>query len=138
MFTGQYDYSLDDRGRVPVPPKYRTDFKGGLFVTKGLDTCLSVYTPERWEKLAADVMDLPFTDPVARDMRRMMASPAFELEVDKQGRILLPAALRDHAQLQQSVSIVGAFDCLEIWDAEKWRVKLEQLAANPPQIPSQR
>jgi MraZ protein len=134
VFTGQYEYSVDDRGRAPVPPRYRADFKGGLFLSKGLDTCLNAYTPEDWQRLSEAVTARSFTDPDARDLRRNMASWAFELEVDKQGRILLPPPLRQYAGIGQNVVIVGVFDSLEIWSAERWAEKANHLLTNPPQI----
>lgn len=135
MFTGQYEYSVDDRGRVPVPPKYRNDFKAGLFLSKGLDSCLNAYTPEAWARLADLITARSFTDATARDLRRNMASWAFEVEIDKQGRILLPGALRDYAGIGQNAVVVGVFDSLEIWGSERWDAKSADLLANPPQIP---
>lgn len=136
MFTGQYEYSVDDRGRVPVPPKYRDDFKGGMHLVKGLDPCLNAYTPEAWRRLSEAVIARPFTDPQARDLRRVMGMNAYPVELDRQGRILLPAPLREHARIGQSAVIVGVFDSLEIWNPELWAAKSAELLANPPQIPA--
>ena len=134
QFTGTFEYSVDDRGRVPIPPRFREQFKAGIWVARSLDPCLEVYTQEGWERRAAEVERLSFTDARARDLRRLVAGNAFEAEIDKQGRILLPPTLRQHAGIAGSAVFVGVFDSLELWSTERWTTKDQQILANPPQL----
>ncbi len=134
QFTGTFEYSVDDRGRVPIPPRFRDAFETGIWVARSLDPCLEVYTQAGWERRAAEVEALPFTDPRARDLRRLVAGGAFRAEIDRQGRILLPPPLRQHAGITGAAVYVGVFDSIELWSADRWNAKDQQILTNPPQL----
>lgn len=120
MFIGEYSHNLDDKGRLAVPVKFRRDLVKGAVVTRGLDNCLFVYTKTEWEKLATKLASLPISQANSRAFSRLMLAGAMDVEIDKQGRMVLPEYLRNFAQLQKAVVIAGLYNRLEIWDATKW------------------
>jgi MraZ protein len=119
MFIGQYSHNLDEKGRVAVPAKFRTQLKSAV-VTKGLDNCLFLYPQKEWDKMAKDIAELPIDKSGNRAFSRAMLAGAMELEFDKQGRIILPEYLRNFAGLNKNVIIAGLYNRLEIWDEIKW------------------
>lgn len=120
MFSGEYEHTVDDKGRLIIPAKFRPDLEAGLFVTRGLDGCLFVLPPKTWEELSAKVAKLPLAQAGARLFSRMIYSGA-ECELDKQGRILLPAPLRAHADIESNVVVTGVNSRLEIWSQKRWQ-----------------
>lgn len=120
MFMGEYQHTIDDKGRLIMPAKFREGLGDKFVVTKGLDGCLFVYPMEEWRVLEGKLRSLPFTKADARAFARFFFSGATECELDKQGRILLPTNLRDHAQLQKDIFIIGVSTRLEIWSKEVW------------------
>ena len=120
MFMGEYQHTIDDKGRLIMPAKFRDGLGEKFVVTKGLDGCLFVYEMDEWQVLETKLRNLPFTKADARAFARFFFSGATECELDKQGRILLPTNLRDHAQLQKDVFIIGVSSRLEIWSKEVW------------------
>src|SRR3954469_25468978 len=100
MFIGEYAHNLDDKGRLAIPVKFRTDLKKGAVVTRGLDNCLFLYTKAEWEKLAEKLATLPISQANSRAFARLMLAGAMDVEVDKQGRIILPEYLRTFAKLK--------------------------------------
>ncbi len=120
MFSGEYQYNLDAKGRVFMPSKFRETLGDKFIVTKGLDHCLFVYSAEEWERIEKRMQKLPFTSKEARAFTRFFFSGAIEAEPDKQGRILLSQSLRDHAGLKKEVTFIGVSSRIEIWDKEKW------------------
>ena len=131
VLIGQYDGVLDAKNRVFVPAKFREEMDGEgrltLYVTRGLDGCLFLYTKAQWEAVVASVQSTPFTNAKARRFQRGFASGASECQADKQGRILIPEKLRALAGIQKKVVFVGVFTRVEMWDAEKWAAtELEQ------------
>jgi MraZ protein len=120
MFMGEYQHTIDDKGRLIMPAKFREGLGENFVVTKGLDNCLFVYPMNEWKVLEEKLRSLPFTKSDARAFARFFFSGAIECELDKQGRILLTANLRDHAQLQKDVYIIGVSSRLEIWSKEVW------------------
>jgi len=120
MFMGEYQHTIDDKGRLIMPAKFRDGLGERFVVTKGLDGCLFVYEMDEWQVLETKLRNLPFTKADARAFARFFFSGATECELDKQGRILLPTNLRDHAQLQKDVFIIGVSSRLEIWSKEVW------------------
>lgn len=120
MFLGRYQHSLDAKGRVAIPARYRDEFTDGVVITRGIDRCLSVYPMATWLPLAAKVDALPITDPDARTFRRLVFAEAANLELDSQGRILIPPELRRYANLAHDVYVVGVNTSLEIWNPEQW------------------
>jgi MraZ protein len=120
MFIGEYSHTIDEKGRMAIPAKVRRNLGTGAVVTRGLDTCLWLFPKVQWDELAKKLAQLPMTDPNSRAFSRLMLAGAMEVEFDSQGRILLPAYLRDFAALKKNTVIAGLYNRLEIWDAKAW------------------
>jgi len=120
MFIGEYSHSVDPKNRLAVPSKFRGELGERLVVTRGLDKCLFVYPMKAWEIIAQKFSAFPMGDPGTRSFARLMLAGATDVDVDKQGRILLPEYLREYAQLKKDVVVAGLFDRIEIWDEKKW------------------
>jgi MraZ protein len=120
MFLGEYQHSLDSKGRIIVPSKFREELGASFIATKGLDNCLFLYPMDEWKTIEAKLRSLPFTRADVRSFARFFFSGASELEIDKQGRILLPSNLRDYAMIEKDLVIIGVGSRVEIWDNEKW------------------
>lgn len=120
MFIGEYSHNLDDKGRLAIPIKFRNELIRGAVVTRGLDSCLFLYTKKEWEKLAEKLAALPFSQANSRAFARLMLAGAMDLEIDKQGRAVLPEYLRQFAGLKKNVVVAGLYSRLEIWDQQKW------------------
>lgn len=127
MFIGEYQLTVDDKGRVPVPARFRAYFADGAVVTRGLDRSLSLYTKSQWAEMAAKIAALPLTNPSARTFARLMLAGAMEAELDKQGRIIVPGYLREYAALDKAVVFAGLGDRVEIWDAPTWAAYQEKM-----------
>lgn len=121
MFIGEYLHTLDDKGRLAVPKKFRSLLENGAVVTRGLDHCLFLYTRNEWEKLAEKLSSLPFAQANTRAFARLMLAGAMDVEVDKQGRIILPEYLRTYSNMKKDVIVAGLYNRLELWDAEEWK-----------------
>jgi len=121
MFIGEYSHTVDDKGRLAVPKKFRSMLENGAVVTRGLDHCLFLYTRNEWEKLAEKLSGLPFAQANTRAFARLMLAGAMDVEVDKQGRIILPEYLRTYAGLTKDIIVAGLYNRLELWDAEEWK-----------------
>ena len=124
LFLGTHAPRLDDKGRVFLPAKYREDLAEGLVVTRGQEHCLYVFTKARFEELARSFSSASFTSAPARDLHRLFFSGAFDEVPDKTGRVTIPARLRQYADLERAVVVIGAGDRLEIWDAPTWEAFL--------------
>lgn len=120
MFMGEYQHSIDGKGRLIVPAKFREGLGEKFVATKGLDNCLFVYPAAEWEALEQKLKTLPFTKADARAFVRFFFSGATECEIDKQGRILLPANLREYAKLDKDVVVLGVSSRVEIWSKDVW------------------
>lgn len=118
MLIGTYQHSLDTKGRVIFPAKLREDLGESFVITRGLDGCIFVYPEESWQTLGERIKELSLTK--ARNIQREFFANATIVEPDKQGRILIPANLREYAKLEKDLVIIGAFDRAEIWDEENW------------------
>jgi len=129
MFMGEYQHTIDPKGRLFIPVKFREDLGDSFVVTKGLDNCLFVYSLDEWKRLEARLKALPFTKADARAFTRLFFSGATECELDKQGRILLPANLRDYAGLDKEAVVIGVSSRVEIWSKERWDAYNEQAGA---------
>ena len=118
-FMGEYNHSLDSKGRLIVPSKFRDLLGDEFYVTKGLDPCLVAYTPEKWQEVLDSLEDqLPTNFRNGREMRRYLIGGSAEVEIDKQGRVLIPGNLRQFAHLEKNLVLVGAGDYFEIWDEQ--------------------
>lgn len=120
MFMGEYSHTIDAKGRLIVPSKFRDRLGSEFVVTKGLDGCLFVYPNEEWEKIEEKFQGIPLTTKDARKFSRFFFAGAAVCEVDKQGRILLPQVLREFADLQKDVVLVGVLSRIEIWSKDRW------------------
>ncbi len=120
MFMGEYNHTIDAKGRVIVPSKFRESLGDEFVVTKGLDGCLFVYDNREWTAFEEKLKSLPITNKDARAFVRFFLAGAAGVEVDKQGRILLPGSLREFAELTKDVVLIGVGSRIEIWSKERW------------------
>lgn len=120
MLIGEYYHTLDKKGRVIVPSRFREKLGESFLVTRGLDSCLFLYPRQEWESLENKLKNLPFTKAETRAFLRIFFSGASEVEIDKQGRILVPSLLREHAHLNKDVVFIGVSNRAEIWGKEIW------------------
>lgn len=120
MFFGEYSHSLDAKGRMSVPAKFRRELSGGVVVTRGLDNCLFLYTREEWEKMAQKLAKLPISQKKSRAFARLMLAGAWDADLDSQGRVMLPEYLRKYAKISKQVTVAGLYDRVELWDEDLW------------------
>lgn len=121
MFIGEYRHSLDTKGRLAIPVKFRTALERGAVVTKGIDRCLVLYPLKEWNVLAERIAQLPTSQADTRAYSRMTLAAAMDVSCDTQGRIILPEYLRDYAQMRKSIILAGLYNRLELWDDNVWR-----------------
>ena len=121
MLIGEYEHSLDDKGRAIMPVKLRADIGEKFIITKGLDGCLFVFSQLEWSNFEAKLKELPLTNKNARDFVRFFLSGATEGELDKQGRFLIVNNLREYANITKELVIIGVGTRLEIWNKDKWK-----------------
>jgi len=120
MFMGEYTHSMDTKGRLIIPSKLREDLTEKFVITRGLDNCLFLYPLPEWNTLEEKLISLPMTSKNARNFVRFFFSGASECELDKQGRISLPSNLRDYADFEHEIVIIGLANRIELWAKEKW------------------
>ena len=137
MFIGEYEHSVDAKGRLIMPAKLREEIGEKFVVTKGLDGCLFAYSQKEWLAFEEKLKTLPLTSKNARDFTRFFLSGAVECEIDKQGRFLLTGNLREFAGLEKDVVIIGVNTRIEIWSKEKWsgyssdeNINVDEIAEN--------
>ncbi|HCI05321.1 MAG: MraZ protein, MraZ protein [Parcubacteria group bacterium GW2011_GWC1_45_9] len=121
MFIGEFQHNIDQKGRMAVPVKFRDSFVNGAVVTRGIDKCLFVYSKSEWDELAGKLSKLPLVQANSRAFARLMFAGAINVEIDKQGRVLIPDYLRQYAGLNKQVVVAGVFNRLEIWDKSGWQ-----------------
>ncbi len=121
MFIGEYSHTIDEKSRLAIPIKFRAELASGAIVTKGLDGCLFLYTSTEWHKLVEKLNTMPISQKNARAFSRLILAGAMDVDLDKQGRIVLPKYLTDYAKMDHSVIVAGLFNRLEIWDAKVWQ-----------------
>ena len=134
MFLGSYEYRIDAKGRVPLPPKFRDKLKQGLVLTHGLERCITIYPASEWMKIAGSSPTLPPNLSKERRMNRFKFATAFSMELDAQGRIALPIPLRQFAEIGENVVIVGANNYAEIWSEKNWLEESELMEKEAWQI----
>ena len=125
MFLGEHEHTVDDKGRMAIPAKFRAGLAEGLVVTRGFDQNLLVYPMSIWRELAARINALPMSQPATRNLRRLLFSGAADLELDKQGRILLPANLREYAGIAADAVVTGMDSFIEIWSKDRWQTVID-------------
>lgn len=129
MFLGEFAHSIDNKGRLAIPAKFRLRLGEGAVVTRGLDGCLVIYPAEEWQGFAEKLDKLPSTQPDVRNYKRFIFSGATECDFDRQGRVLIPAFLREYAGLGETAVVIGQYSKVEIWNQERWdatRPKVEE------------
>jgi len=129
MFIGEYHHSIDQKGRLAIPSKFRDSFKKGAVITRGLDNCLFIYTVAEWKILAEKLSALPISRANTRAFARLMLAGAMDVDFDKQGRIIVPEYLRKFAGMEKMTVIAGLYNRLEVWSEdvwEKYRVNAEK------------
>ena len=120
MFMGEYNHTIDAKGRLIIPAKFREALGEEFILTRGLDGCLSIYPMDEWKSFEEKLKALPLTDKNARAFLRFFVSGATSCELDKQGRILVPSTLREFAGLEKEVVLTGNLTRIEVWSKEKW------------------
>jgi MraZ protein len=127
MFLGQYQHSLDEKGRLMVPARFRELMEGGAYLTQGFDKCLMVMTEAYFKQVYERINAMNLTDPTARLLRRLILSNAYPVEVDKIGRILVPGNLRQFAGIESNVVVAGQGDYFEVWTPAEWEKQTVQI-----------
>lgn len=127
MFLGQYQHSFDEKKRLTVPARFRELLAGGAFITQGFDKVLMVLTPSAFEQLYTRITQMNIADSMARRLRRLILGNAYQLEIDKSGRILIPQNLRIFASLEGEAVLVGQGDYFEVWSPENWQKEEEYI-----------
>jgi MraZ protein len=135
MLLGAYDHTLDDKNRLTLPAKFRQSFAEGVVVTRGLDGCLFAYRRADWDRLVESrLAPLDPLSPETRRLERFFYAGAAEAELDKQGRVMIPAQLIEHAKLGREVVVAGVNDRLEIWDRAAWRKELAEVEGSAEDV----
>ncbi|NWF67473.1 MAG: division/cell wall cluster transcriptional repressor MraZ [Chloroflexi bacterium] len=129
MFWGEFTHQLDAKGRLIIPARYRTHLGPGAILTRGLDHNLVIYPQNAWRAVTEHLNQMPITQASGRALRRLMFSGALELELDRQGRVLIPTYLRAYAQLENAALVVGMETYLEIWQPDNWRIALNDVSS---------
>lgn len=137
MFLGEYHHTIDDKGRLAVPMKFREALAYGAVVTRGLDSSLFLLPLEEWGKFSEKLANLPLGQANSRAFARLMLAGAMDVTLDRQGRCVVPEFLRSYAGLRKDVVIVGVKNRLEIWDAEKWQAYTKQAEEDAETIAEQ-
>ncbi len=133
MFLGEYEHTIDAKGRLAIPAKFRSQMDRGAVLSKGMGACLSIYTLARWEQKSSELIAAMSGDEL-RDFERRIYPSACEVELDAQGRILIPAKLRAYARLASEVTVAGVRDHFEIWDRAAWQAYQERLDAENGEV----
>ncbi len=136
MLIGQYSHTIDDKKRLSLPSKWKTIFGKKVVVTRGLDTCVFIYTTKEWAKIAEKLAQTSMGSRDARDLNRFFLSGAVEIDIDSAGRILLPDYLKDFAKLQKDVIFAGLYNRAEIWNEKDWGKKQEEVSAKANDVAS--
>lgn len=134
MFIGEYNHNLDPKGRMAIPVKFRSKLSGGAIITRGLDKCLFIFSASEWENLAQKLISLPLAQANSRAFVRLMLAGAMGVELDKQGRVLIPDYLREYASLTKQVVVTGLYNRIEVWDSESWKTYKQKTEGSSDEI----
>jgi len=124
MFLGEFEYKVDEKGRIPLPPKFRRDLKDGVVLTAGAERCITAYSASEWNKVAGELTSSKVSPSKRRKMNRALFANAFNLALDNQGRIALPVPLRAFAGIGDEVIIAGVNNYFELWNKEQWQQEI--------------
>lgn len=130
MLTGEFNHSIDTKGRLIIPSKLRESLGEHFVITKGMDGCLFLYPDNEWEAFEEKLRTLPLTNKKARDFKRFFLGSATEGELDKQGRVLISSSLRSYANLEKEVVLAGLLDKVEIWSKDAWETRTAEVEEN--------
>jgi MraZ protein len=134
MFIGEHSHTIDNKGRLSIPAKYREALSEGVVVTRGLDHCLFLYTRTEWEKIAKRLSELPISQKSSRAFSRLMLAGAWDAELDSQGRVIIPQYLREYASVSKHVIVAGLYNRVEIWEEDAWQDYKQKTEANSDEI----
>jgi len=121
MFFGEFEYRIDEKGRVLIPPKFRRELKEGMILAPGVEKCIVAYPVSEWKKLATTLTSASLSQSKLRRLNRALFAAAFSLNIDGQGRVSLPLPLRQHAEIENEVIVAGANNYFELWDKDQWQ-----------------
>lgn len=137
MFRGRFEYTIDDKGRVKIPPKFKEILGSrqiGILVMTLFDECIYVYPQDVWEELEKKAVNLPLTNKSARRFKRMFFSSAQDVNIDRQGRVLIPSVLREDTAIEKEAVILGNLDHIEIWSKSKWEEEFAALRSSEDEL----
>ncbi|MDP2598819.1 MAG: division/cell wall cluster transcriptional repressor MraZ [Candidatus Liptonbacteria bacterium] len=137
MLLGEYQHNLDIKGRMAIPAKFRDKLNSGAIITRGIDNCLFVFANSEWEVLAKKLIALPLAQANSRAFVRLMLAGASDVELDNQGRILIPDYLRQYAGLKKGVIVAGLYNRIEIWDEVAWAAYKKKTESSSEEIAEQ-
>ncbi len=137
MFLGEFEHTIDDKGRLTIPAKFRDELLSGMVITRGLDSCLWAYTRSEWEFLANKIAKMSANSRPSRNFARFIFSNAFDSIPDRQGRVLIPQSLRDYAEIKNETIIIGVMNRVEIWDPTKWTAIVKEVESDPQAMVAQ-
>jgi len=120
---GTFEYRVDEKGRVPLPPRWRHEFRGEFYLTVAAEKCVTGYSSAEWDKVIADLGKDPIPDEITRQVKRQMLADAYSAELDSQGRVVLSPTVREHAGIGDTVVVVGQDNYFEVWNPELWRAE---------------
>ena len=134
MFLGEFEYKVDAKGRVPIPPKYRRLLRDEVVLTQGIEKCITAYPVSEWKKLAATLTTSSITPSKVRKLNRAIFATAFTILIDRQGRVALASPLRQHAEIEDDVVVAGANTYFEIWNKANWEAEKAESSRQAWQI----
>lgn len=126
VLTGEYEYTLDSKSRFLMPAEFRAYLGDPMYFVRGFENCIYVYSEEKWQKMAEDIKNLPWSSDAARWVKRIWFSSSLKVRTDPQGRVLIPQVYREHILKSGKVVVLGCFDYVEIWDEERWRAEASE------------
>ena len=121
MLLGEYKHTIDEKGRMAIPAKFRSTLESGAIITRGFDHCLFIFSESEWQKVVQKLVSLPFAQSGSRAFSRLMLSGASDVKLDVQGRVLVPEPLREYAGLSKQAVVIGMYSRIEVWDADEWK-----------------
>ena len=137
MFFGEFEHSIDSKGRLTIPARFKEALAGGIVVTRGLDGCLWAFTRDEWKKISEKIASLTVTNVEARRFTRFMFSSASESIPDRNGRIIIPQKLMEYAQIDREVIVAGIMNKIEIWNPARWNEEQDMATEDPEAMVAQ-